>query len=164
MKPHPRYTALALLALTALSAGCTAQESQLKTAQADVTAAAPYRPYLNNENLQSVYFEAGKSQLDPKSMEALKANVDWLKDNMPSRIQVAGFSDGKGTPEQNLAVGQRRAASLREFYVAMGVPRSRISTITYGQEEPVCFEQTEECQAKNRRADTLIENKELAAR
>jgi peptidoglycan-associated lipoprotein len=162
MKLSPRYTS-ALLVLAAVATGCTAHDKQTK-AVTETTQVATATPYVKNENLQPIYFEAGKSQLEGTSMETLKSNVDWLKVNMPARIQVAGFSDGRGTPEQNLAVGQRRAAALRDYYASMGIPRSRISTISFGQEEPVCFDMSDECQAKNRRADTLIENKELAAK
>jgi peptidoglycan-associated lipoprotein len=120
--------------------------------------------FVRNDNLKIAYFESGQSLLSDKAKAELKSNVDWLKQNLPLQIVVAGYSDGRGTPEQNLAVGQRRAATLRDYYVAMGIPRSRISTTSLGQEEPVCFEPTEECAWKNRRVETLIENKSLAAR
>jgi peptidoglycan-associated lipoprotein len=172
MTPSPRPLLFAVLAATSLmSTGCTAHEiTPTSTAQPAAVPesrnATPVKNtlYVKNENLRPVFFESGKTQLDPKSMEELKVNVDWLKENLPMQIQVAGYSDGRGTPEQNLATGQRRAAALRDFYVAMGIPRSRIATVSLGQEEPVCFEMTDECQAQNRRAETLIENKSLAAR
>jgi peptidoglycan-associated lipoprotein len=178
----PRPVAPALLLFTSLlTSGCTAQEIAPKVSNTPIAAsassladavpppkigsgAAPGDLFAREDHLQTVSFEPAKSQLDPKAQEVLKGNVDWLKWNMPLHIQVAGFSDSAGSPDQNLAVGQRRAAAVRDYYVAMGIPRSRISTISYGQEEPLCFDQTEECRAKNRRVDTLIDNKTLASR
>ena len=170
MDTYAQKVMLSLMLLnTCLATGCRAQEA--KSSQAappaavqSASIAAQTDLFVKNENLQPVYFDSGKSQLDPSGMNALKTNVDWLKKNLPMQIEVAGYSDGRGTPEQNLAVGQRRAAALRDFYVSMGIPRSRISTVTLGQEEPVCYEQTDDCQAKNRRVETLIENKSLASR
>jgi len=172
MKPYDNPTVVLFLLLsTLLTTGCTAHELSSDTAQvppaAQVAQSNPVLPeglFVKNENLEPAYFARGQYDLHEASMEKLKGNVDWLKKNMPLHIEVAGYSDGLGTPEQNLAVGQRRAAALRDFYVAMGIPRSRISTLTMGQEEPVCFAQTEECRSQNRRAETLIENKELASR
>jgi peptidoglycan-associated lipoprotein len=160
------WTPSLLTMMALLTSGCTAQELAPKSTQhllpetAEIKTVDPSKGlFVKNENLKPIYFESGQSQLDPKLKEMVKPNVDWLKENLPLQIQVAGYSDGRGTPEQNLATGQRRAAALRDFYVSMGIPRSRISTVSYGQEEPVCFDQTDECQAQNRRADTLIENK-----
>lgn len=168
MTSQTRRTLLSLAALPAfIATGCTAHETSPKTAQTITTnslASDTTDLFIRNENLQTVYFENGKSEINPAAIAPLRANVDWLKKNLPLHIEVAGYSDGHGTPEQNLAMGQRRAASLRDYYVAMGIPRSRISTITLGQEEPVCMEQTEECAGKNRRAETLIENKTLAGK
>jgi peptidoglycan-associated lipoprotein len=167
---YERNTLLVLLSLTAITSGCAAQESLPKSSQLPSPAvqtaaiAAQTDLFVKNENLQTIYFESGKSTLDPKGMEIAKKNVEWLKPNLPSHLEVGGYSDGRGTPEQNLATGQRRASSLRDFYVKMGIPRSRISTVSFGEEEPECFEDTEECSAKNRRVETLIENKSLAAK
>ncbi len=161
-------TSLVLGALLPL--GCSAQEANTKTSLAapppeakETLATSPNKMFVTSEHLAPVFFDKG-SQMDEKALAQLKANVDWLKEDLPAQIEVAGFSDNRGTPEQNLAVGQRRAAALRDYYVSMGIPRSRIVTVSYGQEQPVCFESTDECLAKNRRADTYIENKALAAR
>jgi peptidoglycan-associated lipoprotein len=169
MKSPRPSTTLSLLVLTALAAsGCTAQPVATKTA---LNIAAPEHPadspgdlFVHDDHLETVFFESAKAEPDAKALQVMKGNVDWLKLNMPLHIEIAGYSDGLGTPEQNLRMGQRRAAALRDYYVTMGIPRSRISTITLGQEEPVCLEQTEECHAKNRRADTRIDNKTLASR
>src|SRR3954466_14777261 len=111
-------TRLSTLALAlSLSTACSAQGMRPKAsepAQSTETGsqlpAVPQDLFVRHDTLKPAYFEPGKSQLDSKSQEELKSNVDWLKHNLPLQIVLAGYSDGRGTPEQNLAVGQRRAA------------------------------------------------------
>lgn len=151
-----------LLSLAALlHPGCSAQEVKSDLAQSPKTVTTPAALlsdglFIKTDELRPVYFASGGWELNTGTMQMLKENVDALKKNMPRHILIAGYSDGQGSPEQNLSMGQRRASALRDFYVSMGIPRSRISTMTYGQEEPVCFENTEECKAQNRRVETLI--------
>jgi len=72
-----------------------------------------------------------------------------------SRVQVAGRCDQRGTVAYNLALGQRRATSVRDYYIKLGVSGGRVATISYGKEDPVCEEASEECWSKNRTATTL---------
>ncbi len=165
--PLQKQTRLLLSLAALLSAGCSSNEvkpdaARVPASKTPTSSATIEGLFAKSENLRPVYFPSGGWELNTGTMQMLKENVDWLKKNMPLHILVAGYSDGQGTPEQNLSMGQRRASALRDFYVSMGIPRSRMSTVTYGQEEPVCFEATEECQAQNRRVETLIENKAFA--
>ena len=77
-------------------------------------------------------------------------------ENMPAKILIEGHCDDRGTNEYNLALGDRRAKSVRDYLVALGIASNRIETISYGEEEPLCTDQTEECWAKNRRAHFII--------
>src|SRR5262245_60191129 len=140
-----RYSSALTLALSLLLSSHGHTQGKQPPASAEATAGKPSSSlFIRREDLRPVYFASGQWQLNSGTMQMLKENIDVLKNNMPAHILIAGYSDGLGTAEQNLAMGQRRAAALRDFYVSMGIPRSRISTVSYGQEEPLCFEETEE--------------------
>jgi peptidoglycan-associated lipoprotein len=104
--------------------------------------------------LKAVYFDFASDDLKPSAQAVLQGNVEWLKSH-DVRIQVAGNCDQRGTVEYNLALGQRRAAAVRSYYIHMGVAADRVATISYGKERPVCAEATEACWKLNRRADNL---------
>ena len=100
--------------------------------------------------LKDIYFDFDRSDLRPEARETLKANADWLMKNPSTTVQIEGHCDERGTSEYNLALGSRRAQAAKDYLVTLGVPEKRISTISYGQELPVCTEHNEECWQKNR--------------
>lgn len=106
--------------------------------------------------LKDVYFDFDRYVVRPDAVEVLTANAAWLKSHPGTAVLVEGHCDERGTSEYNLALGQRRAQSVRDFLLAQGIPAGRIATISYGEERPVCTEATEECRARNRRAHFLI--------
>lgn len=87
--------------------------------------------------------------------EMLKISA-WMAKNSSAVVSIEGHTDERGTNEYNLALGDRRAKSVKDYLVSLGVPSSRIETISYGEEKPVCTEQNEECWTKNRRAHFVI--------
>ncbi len=91
----------------------------------------------------------------------LKDNVATLK-KLPGSVQVIveGYCDERGTIEYNVALGQRRADAVKTYYAHAGIPRSRLSTISYGKERPVCSDSTEECWARNRLGATRVRSDE----
>lgn len=104
--------------------------------------------------LLSVHFDYDRDTLNEGSIAALKANAEWLKANAKAEIQVQGHCDERGTVAYNLALGQKRARAVRDYYRALGVPMSRMSTISFGKEKPECADATEGCWRTNRRAET----------
>jgi len=76
--------------------------------------------------------------------------------NSAATIMIEGHTDDRGTNEDNLALGDRRAKAVKDFIVSLGVQSSRVETISYGEERPACNEETEECWARNRRAHFLV--------
>lgn len=104
--------------------------------------------------LAPVHFDYDRDSLNEGSMAALKANADWLKANVKVEVQVQGHCDERGTVAYNLALGQKRARAVRDYYRALGVPMNRMSTISFGKEKPQCGEATEGCWRSNRRAET----------
>lgn len=87
--------------------------------------------------------------------EMLKVSAHMTKDSS-AILSVEGHCDERGTNEYNLALGDRRAKAVKDYLVSLGVPSSRIETISYGEEKPVCSQQTEDCWAKNRRAHFVL--------
>jgi peptidoglycan-associated lipoprotein len=89
----------------------------------------------------------------------LKKVSSWMMENPESKILVEGHTDERGTNEYNLALGDRRANSVKDYLVSLGVASSRIESISYGEEKPLCAESDEECRQKNRRAHFVVMNK-----
>ncbi len=109
--------------------------------------------------LVSVYFNYDSAKLSSSTRGILKKNARYLKNHPDLDISVTGNCDQRGTVEFNLALGQRRAKSVRSYYMLLGISGHRIATISYGKEKLVCSEMTESCWAKNRHADTLVREK-----
>jgi peptidoglycan-associated lipoprotein len=102
--------------------------------------------------LKDVYYEFDSVELATEAQEILRKNAEWMKANPKARVEVEGHCDDIGSNEYNLALGAKRAQVAKEFLVHQGVSTDRLVTISYGKEAPACFEQTEECRVKNRRA------------
>jgi peptidoglycan-associated lipoprotein len=107
--------------------------------------------------LKDVYFDFDRYDLRADARETLKANWEWLKANPAAQVQIEGHCDERGTTEYNLALGAKRAQSVKDYLVTLGAAADRLSTISYGEELPVCREQNEECWQKNPRARFVIQ-------
>jgi peptidoglycan-associated lipoprotein len=106
--------------------------------------------------LQDVHFAFDSYDLDEPSRGILRDNGNWLKDHPQAKVEVEGHCDDRGTVEFNLALGAKRANAAKEYLVALGVSGERLTTISYGEELPLCHEHTEECWQKNRRAHFVV--------
>lgn len=104
--------------------------------------------------LSTVRFDYDRDALDAESLAVLKANAAWLNSNAKVEIQIQGHCDERGTVAYNLALGQKRAKAVRDYYRSLGVPMRRMSTISYGKEKPDCPQADEDCWRRNRRAET----------
>jgi len=111
-----------------------------------------------NVNLRTVNFAFDSSDLSEEMMAILRENANWLQANRDVRVVVEGHTDERGTIEYNLALGQRRATRVRDYYVQLGVAAGRIATISYGKEMPIDMRQNEAGWARNRRAETKVIN------
>ena len=103
-----------------------------------------------------ILFEFDKYDVKESYKSELQAVAAWMTKNSSAKVSVEGNCDERGTNEYNLALGDRRAKAVKDYLVSLGVLSSRIETISYGEEKPVCTEQSEECWAKNRRAHLVI--------
>lgn len=101
--------------------------------------------------LKDIYFDFDKYDLKAEARDALKTNADWLKANASARVEIEGHCDERGTNEYNLALGAKRAQSAKDYLVTLGISKERLSTISYGEELPVCKDNNEGCWQKNRR-------------
>jgi peptidoglycan-associated lipoprotein len=106
--------------------------------------------------LKEIYFDYDRYDLRADARATLKGNADWLKGNPSVRIEIEGHCDERGTNEYNLALGAKRAQAAKDYLVSLGIVANRLSTISYGEEVPVCKEQNEECWQKNRRDRFVI--------
>jgi peptidoglycan-associated lipoprotein len=106
--------------------------------------------------LGDAFFEFDSSMLSTEAQEQLKQNGIWLESNAVKKALVEGHCDERGTSEYNLALGDRRAASVKEFLVRYGVSPSRLETVSFGEERPFASGHNEESWSKNRRAHFVL--------
>ena len=104
-----------------------------------------------------VHFGFDRFDLTNEARDILRGQAEWLQQHGAIAVTVAGHADERGTREYNLALGERRAISVRNFLIALGVEPDRIRTVSYGKERPVDPASTEESWSKNRRGVTQID-------
>lgn len=127
------------------------------------TVEAPARPRVDAEGdlldaegrpvSRVFYFEFDRSELKPEARDQLREHARYLRDNSSARVVIYGHTDERGTREYNLALGERRAASVRSFLQGEGVSSRQIRIVSYGEERPVDPRSNEEAWALNRRAE-----------
>ncbi len=106
--------------------------------------------------LRPIPFGYDSALLSTEARAVLDANAGWLKTHPELTVQVAGHCDQRGTAAYNIALGQKRANAVRDYYRRLGVLGNRVATITYGKERPICAQETETCWARNRRGETEL--------
>ena len=104
----------------------------------------------------TIYFDVDQSSLSERTINTLEAQASWLQENNTLPITIEGHADEQGTREYNLALGARRATSVRNYLVSQGVAENRLSIVTYGKERPIEVCSQERCWSKNRRAITVV--------
>ncbi len=106
--------------------------------------------------LKDVHFGYDSDELDAEAQSVVARNADWLREHRDAKVELEGHCDNRGTPEYNLALGARRASAVKQALVTAGVSNGRISTISYGEELPLCDEDSEACWARNRRVHGVV--------
>lgn len=132
-------------------AAARAEQLKAEAAQRDQTTAK--NRFVN----EMVYFAFDDSSLDQQAQDVLREKAVWLRDNPDASVIIEGHTDERGTNAYNLALGERRAESVKNFLVNLGVDASRLTTISYGEERPIAFGQTEAAWAQNRRVAFVLE-------
>jgi peptidoglycan-associated lipoprotein len=106
--------------------------------------------------LKDINFDFDSYDLNDAARRILQENADWLGEHQESRLELEGHCDSRGTVEYNLALGAKRAAAAKTYLVSLGVAAGRITTISYGEELPLCTDNTESCWQRNRRAHFVV--------
>jgi peptidoglycan-associated lipoprotein len=106
--------------------------------------------------LADVYFDYDSVELREDARAALQKNIDWLKRWTSTRILIEGHADSRGTNEYNLALAERRAAAVRDYLVSLGLAADRVTTVSKGEEQPFCSEESESCWQQNRRGHFIF--------
>ncbi|HUU03912.1 MAG TPA: peptidoglycan-associated lipoprotein Pal [Myxococcota bacterium] len=103
--------------------------------------------------VQTIHFDFNRYNLRSEDREVLDRNGECLKERADMSVSIEGHCDDRGTEEYNIALGDKRARAAKKYLVNLGVAKSRLKTISYGEGRPVCSEQTEDCWAQNRRCE-----------
>ncbi len=118
--------------------------------------------FVPNDHVQTIYFDLSKSSLNTENQATAKKNADWLTENPTYMLKVIGTADTRGSLRRNQTLAFKRAAAVRDAYVALGIPKGRILLASKIDDQPACSPVTEDCLAIDRRTDTLVENKDVA--
>jgi peptidoglycan-associated lipoprotein len=158
-EPHMNIRILGTVAVVALLAACSNNPPPPTSTGSGATTSGPVPG--SEEDLVAnvgdrVFFAFNASNLAPDAQATLDKQSGWLGKYPQVNVQVAGNCDDRGTEEYNLALGQRRANSSRDYLVAKGVAGSRISTISYGKDRPTAMGDNEQAWAQNRNTITSV--------
>ena len=182
MSIHNRRLGLLLVCAALFAAACTPAKTVRKSqadidaeeaarraaaADADENASLPSatdveearihgKEFVSTADLQPIRFEYDAYSLADEGRAVLRANADYIKQHPDYEILIEGHTDERGTTEYNLALGQKRAKAVREYYIRLGVKGAKLATITFGKERPSCKESNDACWSQNRRAETKI--------
>ncbi len=103
----------------------------------------------------TIHFALDKYDVAPEEQQALSRQAQWLMQYPSKRATIEGHADERGTREYNLALGERRANSAKNYLISLGVDPSRLNTVSYGKERPIALGSDEQSWAQNRRAVTV---------
>ncbi|NEW87992.1 MULTISPECIES: peptidoglycan-associated lipoprotein Pal [Rhodopseudomonas] len=149
---------VAAVLAVALSMGACANKNGLGGADGAMAGAATpgsQQDFVVNVG-DRVFFESDQSDLSPQAAATLDKQVQWLQTYARYTFTIEGHADERGTREYNIALGARRAQSVRNYLVSRGIDASRMRTISYGKERPVAVCNDISCWSQNRRAVTVL--------
>ena len=104
-----------------------------------------------------VFFDFNNTALRDSSKEVLQTNAEIIIALKDAVISIQGHADQRGTTEYNLVLGEQRAKAVLRYLIAEGVDESKIKTISYGEEQPQCNQNNENCRQQNRRVHFIVE-------
>ena len=175
-KPRAFTNLIVICTFIVLAACSTRPEVTPQTSATPPPTAVPPRPYGRAAAIEQptvipgsvrdfevnvgdrVFFQYDKFDLDDGAQTTLQKQAAWLKRYPAVVLTVEGHCDERGTREYNLALGARRADSVKEYLTSLGVSGARLTTISYGKERPVCTVSNEACWSQNRRGVSVIKN------
>ena len=101
--------------------------------------------------LSDIHFGYNDSTINDQDGSVLKSNASWLQAHPQTKVQVEGYCDERGSEEYNIALGAKRAEAGKDYLETLGISSTRMSTISYGKELPLCQDHDESCWSQNRR-------------
>jgi peptidoglycan-associated lipoprotein len=165
-----RFTQLACMALIAVSVGACANKGDKGTgtdilgggmgANGKGRGGPPGSQQDFAQNVGDiVYFSSDATDLTPEAQTTLTTQSKWLQQYAQYTITIEGHADERGTREYNIALGAKRAQSVRDFLVRNGINAQRVRTVSFGKERPVAVCNDIQCWSQNRRAQTVLNNR-----
>jgi len=106
----------------------------------------------------TIHFDTDSYTLNAEAQGILQKQAAWLQQYPQHTVTIEGHADERGTREYNLALGDRRATTVLNYLVALGVDKGRLSEVSYGKEKPVCVDASQSCWDQNRRGVTALNN------
>jgi peptidoglycan-associated lipoprotein len=129
--------------------------------QKETEAPAPPREeqFASTAELVPIHFDFDRAEIRKDALETLTGHITWLKEHADAVVLIEGHCDERGTDEYNVALGERRAKSVRDLLAEHGIAPERVSTTSFGREKPLCTGTGEDCRMKNRRAEFRIKTR-----
>jgi peptidoglycan-associated lipoprotein len=146
---------LAAVLAVALSMGACANKNLGMDANASAATPGSQQDFVVNVG-DRVFFESDQTDLSPQAVATLDKQIQWLQTYPRYQFTIEGHADERGTREYNIALGARRAQSVKTYMTSHGIDPSRMRTISYGKERPVAVCNDISCWSQNRRAVTVL--------
>ena len=165
MKHFLNKTSSLLLAVALIvSFGCSSSKKNTNTAEAYTGETVQETGFeVNGDSdsgtaggLRTIYFALDSSSLGSDARSALESNAQFLSENSSVKVQVEGHADERGGVQYNLALGERRAKTVKNYLIGLGVASNRVDIVSYGKERPLEFGHSEGSWSKNRRGNFVI--------
>ena len=149
---------MVVFASLALTACATSQKASTNQLQGDVYTGLDTVEYLASGVKDRVFFATNKSTLTTASRDTLRKQAAWMRKKSDLSFTIEGHADERGTREYNLALGERRANTVKDYLMTYGISGSRLSVISYGKERPVNSGSNPLAWSQNRRSVTVKAN------
>ena len=147
-----------ILLVSLVLTACATQKKTTGQLQGDVYTGSDSVEYLASGVADRVFFATNETVLTTASRETLRKQAAWLRKNSKLTVVLEGHADERGTREYNLALGERRANSAKDYLMTYGISSDRISVLSYGKEKPVDSGSNPLSWSKNRRSVTVKAN------
>ncbi len=152
-----RLVATAAFAVAIMLSACSSSDDSATAGAGAASGPAPDTvEYFNQVVGDRVFFATDQHSLDTLARSTLDRQAQWLQTNPGTTVMIEGHADERGTRQYNLALGARRANSVRQYLIQNGVPANRLDSVTYGKERPVALCSDESCWSQNRRGVSVV--------
>ena len=155
MKFNKKITNLLIIAISTLALGACSTAKKSAGPSGDVYTGNATVEYLASGVKDRVFFATNSSALTTASRDTLRKQANYLRKNKSLNVVLEGHADERGTREYNLALGEKRANSAKDYLMTYGISGKRVSVISYGKEKPINSASTPLAWSQNRRSVTI---------